>query len=100
MEEKLSGNPPITVFICTRSKDKGESCGPKGSAELRDHLKGWVKTAGLSPKVKVIASLCLGHCENGITMCVQPENRWFLKIDAQKDVEQIQQQIIELAAAL
>lgn len=97
MEEKVSGNPPITVFVCTRSKDKGQSCGPKGSAELRDHLKGWVKTSGLGDRVKVIASLCLGHCENGITMCIQPQNRWFLKIDAQKDVDQIKKEITELA---
>ena len=97
MEELKSGIPAIQVFVCTRSKEKGESCGVKGSAELRDQLKSWVKASGLNDRVKVIASLCLGHCENGITMCIQPQNRYFLKIDAKKDFSLIQQEIVGLA---
>lgn len=100
MEELKSGIPPIQVFVCTRSKEKGESCGVKGSTELREQLKAWVKSSGLNDRVKVIASLCLGHCENGITMCIQPQNRYFLKIDAKKDLSQIQQEITSLAEAI
>lgn len=100
MEELKSGIPAIQVFVCTRTKDKGESCGAKGSADLREQLKNWVKATGLNNRVKVIASLCLGHCENGITMCIQPHNRYFLKIDAHKDLSTIQQEIVSLVEAL
>lgn len=95
MVEILDKKPVLQVFICTRSKDKGESCGPKGATELRDHLKQWAKDQKLSPDVKVTASLCLGHCENGITACLHPTNDWFIKINAQTDVEQLKHQILE-----
>lgn len=87
--------PLLQVLICTRSKDKGESCGPKGAAELRDQLKQWAKDQKLNPDIKVTASLCLGHCENGITACLQPSNQWFVKINAQQDLELLKVQILE-----
>lgn len=96
MQKKLTPNHPLQVFICTRSKEKGESCGTKGSAELREQLKAWVKMQGLQDQVKVIASLCLGHCENGITACFQPQNRYFLKINAESDFVSLQQEILDL----
>jgi predicted metal-binding protein len=96
MIETIEKKPEVHVFICTRSKEKGESCGPKGSAELRDRLKSWVKEEGLNSRVKVTASLCLGHCENGITACIHPANQWFLKVDAAKDEEFFKIKIHEL----
>ncbi len=96
MIETQDKKPEVHVLICTRTKEKGESCGPKGAAELRDRLKTWAKTEGLTPRVKVTASLCLGHCENGITAAIQPMNQWFLKIDAHQDEDLLKQKIREL----
>ncbi len=95
MIEITDNKPLLQVFICTRAKDKGESCGPKGSAELRETLKQWVKEQQLTPDVKITASLCLGHCENGITACLQPSNQWFIKINAQSDLELLKNQILK-----
>lgn len=88
-------SPLVQVFICTRTKEKGESCGPKGGAELRDRLKSWAKESGIHKEVKVTASLCLGHCENGITSVIHPANTWFIKIDKDLDFEKLKIEILE-----
>ena len=87
--------PLVQVFICTRTKEKGESCGPKGGAELRDRLKKWAKESGISKEVKVTASLCLSHCENGITAVIHPANTWFIKVDKDDDFENLQSEILD-----
>ena len=87
----------VHAFICTRTKEGGkDSCGPKGSAELRDRLKNWVKTAGLKDKVKITASLCLGHCEKGITVCIYPKGEWYFRVDKDADYEKLQNEILAL----
>ena len=72
------------LFICTNQKDKGECCAARGSVELRDRVKKeakkrWGKT------VRVNASGCLGHCEEGITAVLYPDGRWFVKLDDKSD---------------
>lgn len=92
-EEK---KPILHVLVCTRTKEKGESCGAKGSAVLRDQLKQWAKDQQISQDVKITASLCLGHCENGISACIHPLNQWFLKINATEDLDVFKKKILEL----
>lgn len=87
--------PVLHVLVCTRTKEKGESCGAKNSAEFRDQLKQWAKDEKISQEVKVTASLCLGHCENGITACIQPVNQWFLKINATDDLKAFKDKILQ-----
>jgi (2Fe-2S) ferredoxin len=94
MEKLTTQGPELQMFVCTRTKPDGSSCGPKGGSELRDHLKKWVKEQGLHRKVKVTASLCLSHCENGITVCVYPDNEWFIKVNAEHDVDALKQIIL------
>ena len=94
---RLTETPPlIQVFICTRNKDKGECCGPKGGAELRERLKTWTKQTGINKQVKITASLCLNHCEEGITACIQPMNEWFVKVDKDRDFETLKEEILSL----
>lgn len=88
--------PIVHVLVCTRTKEKGESCGAKGSAALRDHLKQWAKDLQISKDVKITASLCLGHCENGISACIQPVNQWFLKINATDDLQVFKDKILQI----
>lgn len=85
--------PALQVFICTRTKENGESCGAKGSAKLRDDLKKWAKEQKLTPQIKITASLCLGHCEKGITACFQPANEWLGEIKAD-DLELLKEKIL------
>lgn len=95
MIETKEKKPVLQVLICTRTKENGESCGAKGSMALRDQLKAWAKDQKLTPDVKVTASLCLGFCEQGITACFQPSNQWFVKIDAEQDLDELKKKILE-----
>ncbi|MCC6138814.1 MAG: (2Fe-2S) ferredoxin domain-containing protein [Bdellovibrionaceae bacterium] len=94
MEKTNASLPQLQMFVCTRTKPDGASCGPKGASELRDSLKKWVKEQGMHKKVKVTASLCLGHCENGITVVVHPDNEWFIKVNAHDDIEALKNLIL------
>jgi predicted metal-binding protein len=93
--EKIHDKKPVLqVFICTRNKDNGESCGAKGSAALRDELKKWAKEQKLTPDIKITASLCLGHCERGITACFQPTNEWYVNIQA-NEIDVLKEKILK-----
>ncbi len=82
------------LFICVNEKERGESCGPKGAAELRKRLKDWAKKEGLHPRLKVTASRCLGHCEMGITAVLHPQNRWWVEITP-ADEEALKQEVLK-----
>ena len=68
----------LHVLICTNTKEKGQSCGPKGARELVDQLKPWIKSKGLQGRVRVNASGCLGKCESGIACVAYPRGEWVL----------------------
>ena len=70
----------LHLLICTNTKEKGESCGPKGAQDLVDHFKGWVKAQGFVGKVRVNKSGCLGKCESGIACVAYPKGEWALKV--------------------
>lgn len=95
MDKITNDVPELQMFVCTRTKEKGASCGPRGASDLRDTLKKWVKEQGLNKRVKVTASLCLSHCENGITVCVHPDNEWFINVNAEQDLESLKQLILD-----
>ncbi len=84
----------VHAFVCTKTKDGKESCGAKGSAELRERLKAWVKNEGLGKRVKVTASLCLGHCEKGISVCIYPAGQWYFNVDQNRDEESLKKEIL------
>ena len=95
MQEIAELKPQLQVFVCTRTKSEGACCGPKGAMGLREELKTWVKNQGLQKFVKVTASLCLGQCEKGITVCIYPDNAWYVQVSAEQDLEGLKQTILE-----
>lgn len=95
MDKITTDVPELQMFVCTRTKEKGASCGPKGAGVLRDTLKKWVKEQGLNKRVKVTASLCLSQCENGITVVVHPDNEWFINVGAETDLDKLKQIILD-----
>jgi NADH:ubiquinone oxidoreductase subunit E len=68
----------LHILICSNTKEKGQSCGPKGGQEIVDHLKSWVKSpdSGLQGKVRVNKSGCLGKCESGVACVAYPKGEW------------------------
>lgn len=69
-------------FICTNSKEKGASCLPKGSGQIRDALKKLVeeKYPDWKGKIRINAAGCLGPCAQGITAVCYPQNIWFTEL--------------------
>lgn len=66
------------LFICTNTKEKGASCGPKGAATLRTELKKRMeeKYPDKKPLFRINASGCLGLCEKGINSVSYPSGTW------------------------
>lgn len=67
------------LFICTHSKEKGSSCGPKEGANLRLELKKRLEEKYPDKKslFRINASGCLSQCEKGITAVSYPRGQWF-----------------------
>ncbi|MBX9765858.1 MAG: (2Fe-2S) ferredoxin domain-containing protein [Bdellovibrionales bacterium] len=93
-EKKLDYD--VHVFVCTNQKDKGESCGAKGGADLRSEVKASCKKNGWEG-VRINAAGCLGHCEMGIAAVVYPAGDWFVGLgskDTQTLVSAVEAQLI------
>ena len=84
MEEMT--RPPFrrTVFICCNEREEGENaCANRGSRDLQKELKAFVKERGLQKKIRISRAMCLGICDIGPNIFIQPENVWLN--DVQKD---------------
>lgn len=79
------------LFICCRSKQGKPCCAEKDAQELVQNLKTWTKKNETQQHIKISQSSCLGHCENGITACLYPQNRWFtgLSLDSEEDLKSL-----------
>jgi (2Fe-2S) ferredoxin len=68
------------VFVCTNKREKGrESCGTKGSEELRSQLKAWAFQK-YGKKVRINTSGCLDFCEKGIVTVIYPAGEWHMNL--------------------
>ncbi len=79
------------VFVCTNRRPDGSSrgcCAAKGADEIRDRLKAAVKDRRLPIKVRVNAAGCLDFCEQGVAICVYPENVWYGRVTT-ADIDEI-----------
>ncbi len=75
------------LFVCTNLREKGESCGAKGSQELRDRVKKICKEKGLKGQVRINSSGCLDHCKEGIAAVLYPEGQWFVHLTKDDDAK-------------
>lgn len=66
------------LFVCTNTKEKGSSCGPKGGAELRLNLKKRMDEKYPDQKglFRINGAGCLGQCEKGIAAVMYPSGEW------------------------
>ena len=58
----------MVVTICI-----GSSCHLKGSRDIIESFKRLVSLHGISDKVELTGSLCMGHCEKGVCVKVNDE---------------------------
>jgi len=72
-----------TAFVCTNVRPEGHPkpcCGRRGGVELRARLKEMVAEKGLQGRVKIFQSGCLGGCEFGPMLLVQPDKQLYFKV--------------------
>ncbi len=75
------------LFICTNKKDGKPCCADKNAEALRKKVKDRAKEKwGI--QVRINASGCLDHCNEGIAAVLYPQGEWFTGLkDTEHDVE-------------
>lgn len=86
------------VFVCENKRDPSAprpSCGHKNSAQLRNFMKDKVKEMCPGRSIRVNMAGCLDRCEEGPSVVVYPDGKWF-KIETEEQVvEFIRETLIE-----
>jgi (2Fe-2S) ferredoxin len=77
--EGYAGRPTLTVCVNVRKEEFVQSCGRRGSLEIRDALEKEIFVRGLDVDLQTIH--CLGLCAKGPNARVAPANSWFHKIE-------------------
>jgi (2Fe-2S) ferredoxin len=85
------------LFICTNTKEKGSSCGPKGAGNLRLDLKKHLDEKYPDQKhlFRINASGCLGQCEKGIAAVCYPQGQWKTELTSD-DQGKLEKWVLEL----
>ena len=66
------------IYVCTHQREAGESCcAARGAEKILEKLKGFVQANGLKGRARVNRSGCIDFCEQGVTVMVYPDNRWY-----------------------
>ena len=60
----------------------GDTCTTRGSDEITVVLRRALAAAGLDPVVHTARTRCLGRCDDGCTVVVQPDNIWYREVTA------------------
>ena len=75
--KEIGLKPLKHVFVCINDK-QGDCCINVGGMELFLYLKQFVMENGLTSKVWVTKTKCLGFCNNtGVTVAIYPEGKIF-----------------------
>lgn len=56
------------IFVCV-----GSACHLKGSYDVIDHFKNWIRNNELQNDFVVKASFCLGHCTDAVSVKIGNE---------------------------
>lgn len=70
----LSGTRRL-VLLCS-----GSACKELGSDKVATRLRRLIEEHGLDPEVHTVRTRCLGRCDEGCTVVVQPDNIWYREI--------------------
>ncbi|MBM5812687.1 MAG: (2Fe-2S) ferredoxin domain-containing protein [Gammaproteobacteria bacterium] len=60
------------VLLCN-----GDTCTSRGADAVTVALRRALQAEGLDPQVHTARTRCLGRCDDGCTVIVQPDNVWY-----------------------
>ena len=95
--ENIAAKPALHLFVCTNERIPGSgddkpSCGPRVTQADVKNLKQWIADQGLSQRVYVTRTGCLGFCNTQASVaCLYPAGQ-FVKFHK---VEQLKQWLSE-----
>jgi len=91
----MSNVPQKHVFVCVNERTDGrDCCAHVGGKDIFMELKKWVIGNGLSGRIWVTKTGCLGFCNNiGTTIVVYPDQKWFLEV-TMTDLEKVKKMLM------
>jgi len=94
--QSIPYRPIKHILVCTNERETGkECCSHVMGYEIFRELKDWTKSNGLSSKVWVTRTGCLGFCNNvGATIVIYPDQLWFKEVK-KEEVQKIKDFILE-----
>ena len=80
--QQIHNRPLKHILVCTNEREQEkECCSHVQGYEIFRELKDWVKLNGLSSKIWITRTGCLGFCNNtGATIVIYPEQLWFKEV--------------------
>jgi len=79
--EQLKLNYQKHVLVCINDRESGDCCSKVKGNEVFSEIKSWVVNSGLSSRIWVTRTKCLGFCNDvGTTIVIYPEQKWFTKV--------------------
>jgi len=95
MEEMKPKPYERILLVCCNEREPGEAaCANRGSREIQEKLKAYMKSKNLKGRCRISRSLCLGLCDVGPNLCIMPENVWYQGVTP-GDLEEIQKRWID-----
>lgn len=92
--KQLNHQPTTHVLVCVNQRDKHADmpcCADVHGQDIYDELKKHVRETGLTGKVWVTRTRCLGFCNStGATVVFQPQQLWFTEV-TMDDVAQLKE---------
>jgi len=69
-----------TIFVCTRSREAGNTkacCGARGGEAVLEAFKVATAERGMKRVFRATSSGCLDQCNLGVTVVVYPDDVWY-----------------------
>ena len=94
--QQITLRPVKHILVCTNEREAGkECCSHVQGYEIFRELKDWTKLNGLSSRVWVTRTGCLGFCNSvGATIVIYPDQLWFKEVK-KEEIQKIKDFILD-----
>ncbi len=97
MQMPTMPQPTFYIFKCEQAAPQGmpkPSCVTQDSQDLFNHMSNKMMSKGLLGPVQVIRTSCLGRCQMGPVMLVEPGHHMYIQLSKEKIDKIVDEHII------